>query len=107
MNLASIFPSSLEDLVAQGLSDVDFVLVTGDAFIDHSSYGAAIIARVLKNRGYSVGIISQPDWKNPESIKVLGHPRLGFLKNAETPMPIHREAWQENGPIVQSSPIVV
>ena len=57
----------------------DFVYVIGDAYVDHPSFGHAIISRVLENAGYTVGIISQPDWKNKNSIDVFGRPRLGFL----------------------------
>ena len=56
-----------------------FYLFIGDAYVDHSSFGPAIISRVLESRGFKVGIIAQPDWKNEESINVFGRPRLGFL----------------------------
>ena len=72
-------PISKEDMAARGWEQCDFVYVIGDAYVDHPSFGHAIISRVLENAGYSVGIISQPDWKNPKSIAVLGRPRLGFL----------------------------
>jgi uncharacterized radical SAM protein YgiQ len=58
--------------------EVDIIIVTGDAYVDHPSFGAAIIGRVLEKAGYNVGIISMPDWKNPEAITVLGKPRLFF-----------------------------
>ena len=57
----------------------DFVYVIGDAYVDHPSFGPAIISRVLENRGYTVAVISQPDWKKKESIQVFGEPRLAFL----------------------------
>ncbi len=57
----------------------DFVYVIGDAYVDHPSFGHAIISRVLEHAGYKVGIISQPDWKDPESVKALGKPKYGFL----------------------------
>ncbi len=63
----------------KGWSQCDFVYVIGDAYVDHPSFGHAIISRVLEKAGYKVGIISQPDWKNPQSITKLGKPRLGFL----------------------------
>ncbi len=66
----------------RGWEQCDFVYVTGDAYVDHSSFGTAIISRVLESRGYKVGIISQPDWKDDSSITVLGEPRLGFLVSA-------------------------
>lgn len=67
---------------ARGWDQVDFVLVSGDAYVDHHSFGPAIIARVLENAGYKVGIIAQPDWKDSEDFKRLGCPRLGFLVTA-------------------------
>jgi len=66
----------MEDM---GLSQMDFVYVCGDAYVDHPSFGAAIISRVLTAHGYHVGMICQPDWRDPESIDVFGEPRLGFL----------------------------
>lgn len=72
-------PISKNDMKKRGISELDFVYVIGDAYVDHSSFGPAIISRVLEANGYTVGIISQPDWKNEESITVLGKPRLGFL----------------------------
>ena len=66
----------------RGWDQVDFAYVIGDAYVDHPSFGHAIISRVLESRGYRVGIISQPDWKDPASITVFGEPRLGFLVSA-------------------------
>ena len=63
----------------QGIDQLDFVYVIGDAYVDHPSFGHAIISRVLEANGYRVGIISQPDWKDESSITVLGKPKLGFL----------------------------
>lgn len=63
----------------RGIRELDFVYVTGDAYVDHPSFGHAIISRVLEAHGYRVGIISQPDWKKDDSITVLGKPRLAFL----------------------------
>lgn len=63
----------------RGWTQLDFVYVCGDAYVDHSSFGAAIICRMLEDRGYKVGLICQPDWKDPASIAVYGEPRLGFL----------------------------
>ena len=62
-----------------GLDRLDFVYVCGDAYVDHPSFGSAIIGRILQAHGYTVGMICQPDWKDPESIGILGEPRLGFL----------------------------
>ena len=72
-------PISKQDMQDRGWEQCDFVYVIGDAYVDHPSFGHAIISRVLENAGYKVGIISQPDWKNPASITKLGKPRLGFL----------------------------
>ena len=66
----------------RGWEQADFVYVTGDAYVDHPSFGTAIISRLLESRGYKVGIISQPDWRKKESIQVFGEPRLGFLVSA-------------------------
>lgn len=64
---------------ALGWDAVDFVYVSGDAYVDHPSFGHAIITRLLESHGYRVGMIAQPDWKDAESIAVFGQPRLGFL----------------------------
>ena len=72
-------PVSRKEMEEKGLSGVDFVYVVGDAYVDHPSFGCAIIARLLEAHGFSVGLICQPDWKDPESIAVYGEPRLGFL----------------------------
>jgi len=77
--LKDYLPICNEDMVQRGWDQCDFVFVTGDAYVDHPSFGPAIISRVLESFGYKVGIIAQPDWKNNESIKILGEPRLGFL----------------------------
>ena len=75
-------PMSREDMEKRGWDQCDFVYVCGDAYVDHPSFGHAIISRILEAHGYRVGIISQPDWKNKDSITVLGEPRLGFLVTA-------------------------
>ncbi len=72
----------MKDLYERGWDYLDFVLVTGDAYVDHPSFGAAIISRVLESRGYRIGIISQPDWRQVENFTVLGRPRLAFLVTA-------------------------
>jgi len=72
-------PIKKQDMLDRGWSQCDFVYIIGDAYVDHPSFGHAIISRVLEHNGYSVGIISQPDWKNPKSIDIFGCPRLGFL----------------------------
>ena len=75
-------PISKQDMIDEGIEQLDFVYVCGDAYVDHPSFGHAIIARLLQAHGYTVGIISQPDWKDDESISILGVPRLGFLVSA-------------------------
>jgi len=75
-------PISREDMIKRGWEYVDFTFVIGDAYVDHPSFGPAIVSRVLESAGYRVGIIAQPDWKNPESINVFGEPRLAFLISA-------------------------
>lgn len=72
-------PVSREDMEKRGWDRVDFAYIIGDAYVDHPSFGHAIISRLLESRGYRVGIISQPDWKDPKSVCVFGEPRLGFL----------------------------
>lgn len=72
-------PINQEDMKKRGWESVDFTFVIGDAYVDHPSFGPAIISRILEANGYRVGIISQPDWKDPESINIFGEPRLGFL----------------------------
>lgn len=75
-------PVSRMEMEAQGLKQLDFVYIIGDAYVDHPSFGHAIISRVLEANGYTVGIISQPDWKRKESIAEFGEPRLGFIVTA-------------------------
>ena len=75
-------PVCRADMEKRGWDQCDFVYVCGDAYVDHPSFGSAIISRVLESYGYKVGIIAQPDWKDKESIQVLGRPRLGFLVSA-------------------------
>ena len=75
-------PISKEDMKRRGIEQLDFVYVCGDAYVDHPSFGHAIITRLLESYGYTVGIIAQPDWKQNDSIAILGEPRLGFLVSA-------------------------
>lgn len=77
--MRDFLPISKADMERRGWEQCDFVYVIGDAYVDHPSFGHAIISRILESAGYKVGIISQPDWKNPQSITILGRPRLGFL----------------------------
>lgn len=80
--MQNFLPVNNKEMKERGWDQVDFVYVTGDAYVDHSSFGAAIISRLLESRGYRVGMIPQPDWRNEESIRVFGEPRLGFLVTA-------------------------
>lgn len=75
-------PVSKSDMKKRGWTQCDFIYICGDAYVDHPSFGHAIITRLLEAFGYKVGIISQPDWKNKESITILGEPRLAFLVSA-------------------------
>ena len=78
----NFLPITREEMKERGWDQVDCVYVSGDAYVDHPSFGHAIITRLLESRGYRVGIIAQPDWRKPESVQVLGEPRLGFLVSA-------------------------
>ena len=75
-------PISREDMEKRNWEQCDFVYVTGDAYVDHPFFGHAIISRILESHGYKVGIIAQPDWKNADSVRILGEPRLGYLVSA-------------------------
>lgn len=70
---------TLAEAKALGISQFDFIFISGDAYVDHSSFGIAIITRILEAHGYSVGIIAQPDWTVDSSVTILGEPKLGFL----------------------------
>ena len=74
--LTKFVPMTLAEMRARGWSQIDILVVTGDAYVDHPSFGPVVIARTLLNAGYKVGIVAQPDWKNPDSLKVFGRPRL-------------------------------
>ncbi|UOJ22578.1 YgiQ family radical SAM protein [Clostridium botulinum] len=75
-------PISKEDLKKRSIDVLDFIIVTGDAYVDHPSFGTAIIGRVLEREGFTVGIIAQPNWNNIEDFKKLGKPKYGFLVNS-------------------------
>ncbi len=70
-------PTNMEEMKAQQIDELDILLITGDAYVDHPSYGISIIGRLLQKCGYKVGIIAQPDWHDPEALKIMGRPRLG------------------------------
>ncbi len=77
--MKDFLPVTREDCIKRGWDQPDFVFVIGDAYVDHSSFGPAIISRVLESHGYKVAIISQPDFRNDESVTIFGEPRLAFL----------------------------
>ena len=79
---SAFLPTTRAEADARGWGQLDFVYVSGDAYVDHPSFGSAIITRVLESHGYKVGFIAQPDWNDPESVAVFGEPRLGFLVSA-------------------------
>ena len=79
---SEFLPMSPEEVKARGWKELDIILVTGDAYVDHSSFGTAIIGRVLEDAGFRVGIIAQPRWDNSEDFKKLGKPRLFFSLSA-------------------------
>jgi len=80
--MGEFLPINKEDMEKRGWDTADFVYICGDAYVDHPSFGAAIITRVLEAHGYRIGFLAQPDWKKEESIQVFGKPRLGFLVSA-------------------------
>ena len=76
----SLFPpTTIEDIQARGWDEPDFVYVCGDAYVDHPSFGAAVITRVLENAGWRIAVLAQPNWKNTADFKRFGRPRFGFL----------------------------
>jgi uncharacterized radical SAM protein YgiQ len=75
----NFLPVCKEDLIKRNIKELDFIVVTGDAYVDHPSFGAAVIGRVLEAQGFNVGIIAQPDWKNLDDFKRLGKPTKAFL----------------------------
>ena len=77
-------PVSRKEMNERGWDQVDFVYISGDAYVDHPSFGHAIITRLLESRGYRVGIIAQPDWKSPDSVTVFGEPRLVSAGNMDS-----------------------
>ena len=78
----SFLPITKEEMRERGWEQADFILVTGDAYVDHPSFGTAIISRVLEARGYRVAILPQPDWRTDRDFQRFGRPRLAFLVNS-------------------------
>ena len=75
-------PVCTQDLAERGIQEPDFVFVSGDAYVDHASFGAALLCRLLESHGYSVALLAQPDWRNVEVFRQFGRPKLGFLVSA-------------------------
>ena len=80
--MGSFLPINAKECKNRGWDAVDFVYVTGDAYVDHPSFGVSIISRVLENEGFKVAVLSQPNWKNDRDFIQFGKPRLGFLVTA-------------------------
>ena len=78
-NKTGFLPMNQKEMKERGWEQADFVYISGDAYVDHPSFGMAIITRLLESRGYKVAVIAQPDWKDEKSITVCGEPRLAFL----------------------------
>ena len=77
--MAEFLPVSIQDMKKRGWDELDFVYVSGDAYVDHPSFGHAIITRLLESLGFKIGIITQPNWKSKDDFMKLGKPKLGFL----------------------------
>ena len=82
LNSSDFLPVSRQDLIERNINQVDFVFVSGDAYVDHPSFAAALLGRLLEANGYTVGILAQPGWKNVEEFRKFGQPKLGFLVSA-------------------------
>ena len=76
---SAFLPVSREDMLERGWYYYDFLLVTGDAYVDHPSFGAAVIGRVLEADGYRVAVLAQPDWKSAKDFIDMGKPRYAAL----------------------------
>ncbi len=77
--MSEFLPICKEDIIKRGWEQIDFLFISGDAYVDHPSFATAVICRVLEGQGYKVAILSQPDWQHIENFAVLGKPRLGVL----------------------------
>lgn len=82
VNINRFLPTSKQDLIERRIEQLDFVFISGDAYVDHPSFGTAVVARILEDEGFTVGVIAQPNWNNAEDFKRLGKPKLGFLINS-------------------------
>ena len=82
MNVEDFLPVSREDMTSRGWYYYDFLIITGDAYVDHPSFGAAVIGRVLEAEGYRVAILPQPDWRSTDAFLAMGRPRFGALVGA-------------------------
>ena len=80
--MTNFLPMTKDDMSKRGWDQLDFLFVSGDAYVDHPSFGPAIICRLLEKSGYKVGIIAQPDWRSTNDFKRLGKPKLGILVSA-------------------------
>ncbi|MBS3943744.1 MAG: YgiQ family radical SAM protein [Dethiobacter sp.] len=80
--MKELLPVSKAEMQSRGLDRLDFIIISGDAYVDHPSFGAALIGRYLEAHGFRTGVIAQPDWRELDSFKILGRPRLGFLVTA-------------------------
>lgn len=80
--MPDFLPTTKQEMTSLGWEQPDFVLITGDAYVDHPSFGTAIISRVLESRGYRVAVLAQPDWRGPDDFRRFGRPKLGFLINS-------------------------
>ena len=78
LGVAPFLPMSRDEMTQLGWDSCDIIIVTGDAYVDHPSFGMAVIGRMLENQGFRVGIIAQPDWQSAEPFKALGKPNLFF-----------------------------
>lgn len=77
--MKEFLPISPEEIQARGWEQIDFLFISGDAYVDHPSFGPAVICRVLEAKGYKVALLCQPDWHKPQNFTALGKPRLGVM----------------------------
>ena len=75
-NKTAFLPTSRKEMKERGWDELDVLFISGDAYIDHPAFGSALLARLLEEEGFRVGILAQPDWKDPEAFRIMGRPRL-------------------------------